>query len=616
MDWGLAKIMGDGPVSDPEKWAGVCVADPSDSGCPRTLARTVLGTPAFMPPEQAAGSAARSDARSDVFGLGAILAVVLTGQPPFVEASAEATRRKAARGDLGGCLERLGVCGADPELVALCKRCLSPAPDKRPADGGAVAAVVASLRQAAEERVRRAEQSASEARTRRTAQLALVVTVGVVLVGGAAVARWQDRRAVEAERRVTRALDTAALWANRAAAPDAETAAGADAAVGLWRQAVAAAEYAEGVANAGRLHLLARATENAGRMRSELRSAEAAATRARRDAELVSAIEAARELTSAGRLGGRQAVAVADAAYARALEAAGVDASTPEALASALRAERPAVRAVVIPALDPWVETSAEQAAKQRLRAVLDLADDDPFRRQVRAAVAARDRAALLRLADQPEVIQLPAVTVDQLARGLFALHDYPTAERVLRTARDHFPNDFWLAADLGTTLLLRQLAGHSTPAAPANRRPATWPPDPARVEEIVGCYRTAIALRPTSVVGYTGLAFSLHMLKGDPLGAESAYLKLVDLSPTFPSGHLGLASVLQQRGDLDGAATAYRSAIEVAPGQVRALAWVLIARPSHGTKSRPGWGDSRLLRGTAYTPQRPRRANCTGPNT
>src|SRR5262249_17909577 len=54
-----------------------------------THAGSVLGTPAFMAPEQAAGAVPLIDRRSDVFGLGAVLAVVLTGLPPFVAATSE-----------------------------------------------------------------------------------------------------------------------------------------------------------------------------------------------------------------------------------------------------------------------------------------------------------------------------------------------------------------------------------------------------------------------------------------------------------------------------------------------------------------------------------------------
>ncbi len=54
-----------------------------------TKAGIVMGTPAFMPPEQARGQS--SDQRSDIYGVGAILYNLLTGRQPFEEATAQAT---------------------------------------------------------------------------------------------------------------------------------------------------------------------------------------------------------------------------------------------------------------------------------------------------------------------------------------------------------------------------------------------------------------------------------------------------------------------------------------------------------------------------------------------
>ncbi len=70
MDWGLAKVLAD--ENDEDR---------SDSD--RTRVGAVMGTPAYMSPEQAAGNSATSDRQTDVFSLGVMLYEILTGANPF-----------------------------------------------------------------------------------------------------------------------------------------------------------------------------------------------------------------------------------------------------------------------------------------------------------------------------------------------------------------------------------------------------------------------------------------------------------------------------------------------------------------------------------------------------
>src|SRR5262245_38500012 len=203
MDWGLAKILGESQPQEVRPDAatiGTEIRSLRDGEA--TQAGSLLGTPAYMPPEQAIGAVDQIDKRSDVFGLGGILAAVLTSRPPFQGETAESTRHLAARGKVQDCFARLDGCGADPELVALCKRCLAPEPEDRPADAGAVARAVADLRAAADERVRQAEleRAQAEARAgeqakRRRLTVRAAGAVAVVLLLGIGGTTWGLLRA-------------------------------------------------------------------------------------------------------------------------------------------------------------------------------------------------------------------------------------------------------------------------------------------------------------------------------------------------------------------------------------------------------------------------------------
>jgi serine/threonine-protein kinase len=144
MDWGLAKVLrpGDGE-SAAEDAAAVLSAIRtlrSDTEWGQSHTGQALGTPAYMAPEQARGEVDRLDERCDVFGLGAILCEILTGQPPFTGGSSQEVVERARAADLTDAFRRLDGCGADAELVRLARGCLAPAAADRLGDAEAVAA--------------------------------------------------------------------------------------------------------------------------------------------------------------------------------------------------------------------------------------------------------------------------------------------------------------------------------------------------------------------------------------------------------------------------------------------------------------------------------------------
>jgi WD40 repeat protein len=108
-DFGLAKLVED------------------DSSLTKSAA--VLGTPAYMAPEQAAGGAKQLTTAADIYSLGAVLYELLTGQPPFraetaLETLRQATEQEPTRPqDLNSSVDR--------DLETICLKCLNKDPQKR-----------------------------------------------------------------------------------------------------------------------------------------------------------------------------------------------------------------------------------------------------------------------------------------------------------------------------------------------------------------------------------------------------------------------------------------------------------------------------------------------------
>jgi tRNA A-37 threonylcarbamoyl transferase component Bud32 len=117
MDWGLAKVLPDEAPAAEDTAVAESVVETDRADRPGVLLTGVLGTYAYMPPEQARGEVARMGRSSDVFSLGAILCEVLTGRPPYV-GTPEEVRTQAQVGFLHEAVRRLEGCGADSDVGA------------------------------------------------------------------------------------------------------------------------------------------------------------------------------------------------------------------------------------------------------------------------------------------------------------------------------------------------------------------------------------------------------------------------------------------------------------------------------------------------------------------
>ncbi|MFH0946507.1 MAG: bifunctional serine/threonine-protein kinase/formylglycine-generating enzyme family protein [Planctomycetota bacterium] len=139
MDWGLARVLGREGGEDAGKGQGETPGTravstdgraTSSSGKSTPLlteAGTVVGTPAYMPPEQAAGRLDDLGKTADVYSMGAILYHLLAGQAPYLDRSSHLAPHEIVREVLAGPPTPLAQLAADlpPELEAICDRAMA-----------------------------------------------------------------------------------------------------------------------------------------------------------------------------------------------------------------------------------------------------------------------------------------------------------------------------------------------------------------------------------------------------------------------------------------------------------------------------------------------------------
>jgi serine/threonine-protein kinase len=123
LDWGLARLVGQADDAVPP------LELPPEGQAGGTAQGQVLGTPAYMAPEQAEGRLDVIDRRTDIYGLGAILYEILTGRPPFKGGDMAAVLRQVAHESPAR--PRSVEKGAPAALEAVCLKALAKRPGER-----------------------------------------------------------------------------------------------------------------------------------------------------------------------------------------------------------------------------------------------------------------------------------------------------------------------------------------------------------------------------------------------------------------------------------------------------------------------------------------------------
>jgi tetratricopeptide (TPR) repeat protein/tRNA A-37 threonylcarbamoyl transferase component Bud32 len=94
-----------------------------------TMTGTVVGTPSYMPPEQAAGKSEEVGPESDVYSTGALLYELLTGTPPFRAATPLETLQQVLHNEAPS--PRLLNSSVPADLETICLKCLQKEPARR-----------------------------------------------------------------------------------------------------------------------------------------------------------------------------------------------------------------------------------------------------------------------------------------------------------------------------------------------------------------------------------------------------------------------------------------------------------------------------------------------------
>jgi tetratricopeptide (TPR) repeat protein/tRNA A-37 threonylcarbamoyl transferase component Bud32 len=494
LDWGFAKLAGDRGIEPEAQPVIVNAAGEVDA----TVQGQVVGTPAYMAPEQAEGRLDRIDRRTDVYGLGAMMYEVLTGRAPFTGASTEEVLQRIRVDEPERPRKVAG--GVPAALEAVCLKALAKRPEDRYATAGELGQEV--RRWLADEPVKAWREplrvrSGRWVRRHKPAVAALAAAALVALLLGGAGLWWAQRQAEERRRGVEAALAKAADMQGQA----------------HWAEARAVLDQAaDHLGDGGPADL---------RQRLE---------RARFALKLVERLDAI-QLQRATMVAGQFDNAGADREYAAAFREAGLGAvgEDPGAVAARIRAS--GVRQVLVDALDDWAVFLKRGARLDWVLAVARLADPDPWRDRARGPKVWTDRAALahlaqealVRLAAQPSAESVPPRFLGFLAMRLHELRG--DAEGLLRAAQGVRPADFWVNFRLGNTLARKK-----------------------RAEEAVGFYRAALAVRPG-----TG---AVHYIFGNALReqrklteAVAEYRRAIALHPDFAEAYFNLGFLLLQLG-------------------------------------------------------------------
>lgn len=572
MDWGLAKLLGrtetfDGPPSTrgSAPGASLIATRRSDDDLERTRPGLVMGTPAYMAPEQARGEVDRLDERADVFALGSMLCEVITGRPSVAGTDIGEIQRKAAAGEFGEVWTRLDSSGADHELIALAKLCLAPLREDRLRDASAFVETLGDFLASIEQRLRAAEleraaetaraeeavhSATAERRARRLTGALAAAVLGLVALGVGGWS-WLETNRQARRAKIETAVGAAVGRADRLAG-EARSTPGVSS---KWDEALAQAQHAH--------ELLNDDDGPDGPLRARVEQTIIDLTSEREAAKvyhrLLDDLEAARGVRSGGEDADRAAVD-----YAHAFIRAGFDLveSNVDSEKAAAWLRRWPNTVELASYIDDWAyvwrRANLPEAPRLQLVAIARAADPDVWRDRVREAIASGDPGkieALRGLADDAETFAgQPAASLLLLARLMHdQLEDHARCKVLMQQAWNLHPTDFWINYDFAWEYFFSRTTN-------------------GPIGDMKAYATAAVAIRPDSGIAHYALGIAFDA-EGDRESAIAQFREALRVKPdlNFFWAPRALFDALQAQGKQDQAIDEFRESARRRPG----LAWV-----------------------------------------